>query len=135
MSASKRKWRIRWWMWLVVAFVCMRYGSLVMPRVSVHYAEDAPKELRFVWEDNRRTYDSAIYPGGYTIELLDIVRDEDYYVEFIWWQPNGGRTHCVSVTPKWPNTVIYLDKNADIDYSKDTDADRLHRCAYMSADM
>lgn len=135
MSASKRKWRIRWWMWLIAIFIWVRYSVLVLPRVSVYYSEDASAVIGFLWDNNGKIYDSSIGQGGYTIETVDIVRDEDYFVEFYWWKRGGGRDHCVRVPPKWPRTVIYLDANADIDYSKGTDADRLQRCPNMTADM
>lgn len=37
---------------------------------------------------------------------------------------------CVSITPKWPSTHIYLDENGNVDNRKGsgTDTDRLKRC-------
>ena len=135
MSAGKRKWRMRWWMWPIVAFLVMRYGTLLLPGVRVYYSEDATAAIGYLWVDGGSSYDSSIGPGGYTTETVDIVRDADHRVEFFWWRLGKGREHCVSVTPKWPHTTIYLDANADIDYSKGTDADRLQRCPNMTANM
>ena len=43
--------------------------------------------------------------------------------------------HCVNITPKWPNTDIYLDANGDIDLSEGsgTDSDRLKQCVTDTA--
>ena len=135
MSASKRKWRIRWWMWPIVAFLVMRYSTLLLPGVSVYYSDDAPTPIDYLRGDTKGMLEGTISRGGYAIEAVSIIHDADHRIEFYWWKRGGGRDHCVRVTPKWPRTVIYLDANADIDYSKGTDADRLQRCPNMTADM
>ncbi|MCY1400628.1 hypothetical protein D9M71_157230 [compost metagenome] len=50
-------------------------------------------------------------------------------MEIYWWNDVGFR-HCVNITPKWPNTHIYLDANGNIDHSEPsgTDSDRLKKC-------
>ena len=135
MSVGKRKWRMRWWMWLVLAFLVMRYSTLLLPGVSIYYSDDGPTPIDYLRGENQHMKEGTISPGGYTIETARIVRDAGYRIEFYWWRRGRGPTYCVSVTPKWPRTVIYLDANADIDYSKGTDADRLERCPNMTADM
>ncbi|OEO25656.1 hypothetical protein AX279_12310 [Pseudomonas sp. J237] len=134
MSAGKRKWRVRWWMWLIAVFICARYGILVMPRVSVFYSDEATVMIDYHWADNQSTYDGILPPGSYAIEAVDLVREAGYRVEF-YWKPKGGRYHCISITPNWPRTVIYLDENADIDYSKGTDGELISKCPNDWADM
>ncbi len=126
---------MRWWMWLIVAVISLRYGWYVLPHAGIYYSEDASQEVRLIWNDNGRISESRIQPGGFTNEVFDIYRDADYYVALKWWQPKGGRYNCTRITPNWPRTVIYLDENADIDYSKGTDAELISKCPNDWADM
>lgn len=134
MSAGKRKWRMRWWMWLAAAAASLRYGWYLLPHASVYYPDSAVGEIEIIWDTNGRLSENGIYPGGSTTEFFGVGRDEGYYVEF-YWKPKGGRYHCISITPNWPRTVIYLDQNADIDYSKGTDAELISKCPNDWADM
>jgi len=42
------------------------------------------------------------------------------------------RWHCISITPKWPNTHIFLDADGSIDFHEGsgTDVDSLKECQW-----
>jgi hypothetical protein len=101
------------------------------PGVTVHYAENGKEELKYIWNVQDRIYKGRMQPGGGTFDSGFIFPDEDFFMQFDWWG-DKGRRHCISITPKWPNTEIYLDADGDIDMRKGsgTDVDRLKECQW-----
>ncbi|ETD37631.1 hypothetical protein HKW95_11010 [Pseudomonas chlororaphis subsp. aurantiaca] len=103
--------------------------TILEPTVTVHYAENGKEELKYIWNVQHRIYKGRMQPGGGTSDNGFIFPDEDFFMQLDWWSEKG-RHHCVSITPKWPNTDIYLDLNGNIDTEKGvgTDEDRLDQC-------
>ncbi|WP_454834876.1 MULTISPECIES: hypothetical protein [Pseudomonas] len=103
--------------------------TILEPTVTVHYAENGKEELKYIWNVQHRIYKGRMQPGGGTSDNGFIFPDEDFFMQLDWWS-DKGRHHCVSITPKWPNTDIYLDLNGNIDTEKGvgTDEDRLDQC-------
>jgi hypothetical protein len=68
-------------------------------------------------------------PGSSTTDHGFLFPDEKFFMEISWWS-NDVRPHCINITPKWPNTHIYLDANGDIDLSEGSgsDSDRFKQC-------
>jgi hypothetical protein len=68
-------------------------------------------------------------PAEVRLIMVFCFPDDNFFMEISWWS-KSVRAHCVNITPKWPNTDIYLDANGDIDLSEDsgTDSDRLKQC-------
>jgi hypothetical protein len=110
----------------IVFFVVQTFFE---PTVTVHYAENGKEELKYIWNVQHRIYKGQMRPGGGTSDKGFIFPDEDFFMHFDWWS-DKGRRHCVSITPKWPNTNIYLDLNGNIDTVKTfgTDEERLDQC-------
>jgi len=48
------------------------------------------------------------------------------------WAVENERWHCISITPKWPNTDIFLDADGNIDIQKGSvlDGVRLKECQW-----
>lgn len=57
--------------------------------------------------------------------------NSEFFMEFS-WHGEQGRWHCISVTPQWPNTAIYLDATGNLDKGKEsaTTAGRLKPCEW-----
>lgn len=119
-------------MWIsllpLLAFVFWR-GAL--PAVTVHYHKEGQEELRYVWNVKDRIFKGRFAPGSSVTDKGFLSPDREFFMEFS-WHTEKGRWHCISVTPKWPDTHIYLDANGDIDTRDDsgTDTDRLKQCEW-----
>ena len=112
---------------LLVALVTLWYYA--PPRVVIYYSKDGREELSYILNIQHRNDKGTLAPGETTGNTGHIFPDEKFFMEFYWWS-DKGRNHCVNITPKWPNTHIYLDANGDIDHSEGsgTDSDRLKQC-------
>lgn len=115
---------------LLLALLAFWY--IATPTVIVRYSKDATEKLGAVWNTQDRVYRSGrggLYPGETSVDYGDIFPDGEFFMELYWWG-DKTRDHCVNITPKWPRTHIYLDKNGDIDRSEGsgTDTDRLKQC-------
>ena len=97
------------------------------PGVTVHYAENGKQELSYVWNVQHRIFRGRMQPGGGTSDNGFIFPGEGFFMRLDWWG-KMGRPHCVNISPKWPNTHIYLDFNGNIESTK-TDVDRLSHCS------
>jgi hypothetical protein len=138
MSASKLRSHYLRWLWilllplllpLLVVLLIALWQIIVLPTATVHYSRNGIDELRFIWNVQHRIYKGGLPPGSSTRDHGFLFPDDKFFMEISWWNDNALR-HCVNITPKWPNTHIYLDANGDIDYSKSsaTDSDRLKQC-------
>lgn len=134
-SASKARTRYIRWLWIpllpVLAFVFWRSA---LPTATVHYHKNGQEELRYVWNVKDRIYKGRFAPGSSVTDKGLLSPDSEFFMEFS-WHTEKGRWHCISITPKWPNTDIYLDADGNIDMSKGsgTDADRLKECQWDTA--
>ncbi len=108
------------------------------PVVTVYYSKEGKEELSMTWNTEHRIYRGGrggLLPGEATSDFGHIFPDDDFFMEFYWWNASG-RNHCVNITPKWRKTEIYLDANGDIDSSpgRGTDMERLRKCVTDPAD-
>ena len=112
---------------LTIVFFVIR--NFLEPTVTVHYAANGREELKYIWNVQHRIYKGKMQPGGGTSDKGFIFPGEDFFMHLDWWSEKG-RHHCVSITPRWPNTDIYLDLNGNIEIAKGvgTDEDRLSQC-------
>lgn len=137
MSTSAIKIRAKCIRWLLVpllpilAFVLWR---TTLPTATVHYSKDAREELRYIWNAKDRIYKGRFSPGSSVSDKGFLSPDSDFFMEFSWHSENG-RWHCINITPKWPNTDIYLDAGGNIDMRKEsgTDIDSLKECQWDQA--
>lgn len=120
------------WLWILflplLIFIVWRSA---LPTVIAHYPEDGREELRYVWNVQDRIYRGKLSPGSRTGNTGFLSPADEFFMEFS-WHSEKSRWHCISVTPKWPTTHIYLDADGNIDMRKDsgTDADRLKPCEW-----
>jgi hypothetical protein len=115
----------------LLAFVFWRSG---LPTARVHYHKNGQEGVRYAWNVNDQTDRGWFEPGTSVTDKGLLFPDSEFFMEFS-WHTETGRWHCVSITPKWPNTDIYLDANGDIDMSEKggTDVDRLKACQWDTA--
>lgn len=132
--ASKPLKRYSRWLWIPVAFLLITQWDIGLPTVTIRYSKDAKEELKYIWNVQHRIFKGRMQPGGGTRDYGFLFPDERFFMEISWWD-DGVLRHCVNVTPKWPNTHIYLDANGDIDRSEGsgTDSDRLKQCVTDTA--
>jgi len=109
--------------------LAITHWDIALPTVNIHYSKDAKGELRYIWNVQGRVFKGRMQPGGGTRDYGFMFPNERFFMEISWWN-DGTLRRCVNVTPKWPNTHIYLDANGDIDHSESsgTDSDRLKQC-------
>ena len=126
--------RYRRWLWIPFVYLAISYWDIALPTVTIHYSENGREELRYIWNVQDRIYKGGMQPGGGTVDNGFLFPDDGFFMEISWWSKNV-RAHCVNITPKWPNTDIYLDANGDIDRSEGsgTDSDRLKQCVTDTA--
>lgn len=121
------------WPWIfILPIVAVGLWIIPLPSVTVHNPADGKVEFNYVWNVHDRTYRGQMPPGGRTLDHGFLFPEEDFFMWFYWWDKNNGRRRCVSITPKWRNTHIYLDADGNIDRSKDsgTHVDRLSPCPH-----
>jgi hypothetical protein len=128
------------WLWipllpillpLLVLLSVILWNIFVLPTATVHYSEDALQEVRYIWNVQDRIYKGRMPPGGVVIDHGFLFPDTEFFMEFSWGGENQ-RWHCISITPKWPNTHIFLDADGNIDMRKGsgTDLDGLKECQW-----
>lgn len=117
------------WLWILFVFLVITQWDVGLPAVTIHYSKDAKEELKYIWNVQDRIFKGRMQPGGGTRDYGFLFPDDKFFMEVSWWN-DGAIRHCVNVTPKWPNTHIYLDANGDVDRSEGsgTDSDRLKQC-------
>jgi len=115
-------------------YLAISCWDIALPTVTIHYSENGREELRYIWNVQDRIYKGGMQPGGGTVDNGLLFPDDGFFMEISWWSKNV-RAHCVNITPRWPNTNIYLDANGDIDLSEGsgTDSDRLRQCVTDTA--
>lgn len=90
------------------------FWYVATPVVNVYYSEHGKYELRYIWNTQHSIHKERMLPGQSTFDLGHIFPNEDFFMMFDWWTDRGLR-NCVYITPKWPRTKIYLDKNGNVD--------------------
>ncbi|VVN42132.1 hypothetical protein PS662_05538 [Pseudomonas fluorescens] len=129
-SAIKGKKRYGWWLSIpLLPLLGIAIWHSALPTVTVHYPKEGREELRYVWNVKDRIYRGRMPPGSSVSDNGFIFPNSQFFMEFS-WQSQRGRWHCISVTPKWPETHIYLDENGDIETQDESDNDRLKQCEW-----
>jgi hypothetical protein len=128
-SANRKPVRYGHYVIGVILVILFTLSYCAPPRAVIYYSKDGREELNYILNIQHRTDKGTLAPGETTGNTGHIFPDKNFFMELYWWS-DKGRNHCVNITPKWPNTKIYLDANGDIDYSEGsgTDSDRLKQC-------
>lgn len=138
MFVNKSRSRYLWKFWipflplllpLLLLQLIALWNAYVLPSATIHYSKNGASELRIFWNVQHRIYKGGMPPGSSTTDHGFLFPDEKFFMEISWWS-NHVRPHCINITPKWPNTHIYLDANGDIYLSEGSgsDSDRFKQC-------
>jgi hypothetical protein len=105
------------------------YWHCIVPKVTVHYSDRAKDSLRVVWNTQNSIYKTQVLPGEITGDLGHLFPDDSFFIELDFWTDRGARG-CVSITPKWLTTNIYIGPDGKIDMTSTggTDTDRIRPC-------
>lgn len=137
-SAMTARGRYIRWIWIpilvmlpVLGFVLWR---IALPTATVHYSGEGQNDLRYVWNVQDQTYKGQFSPGGRVSDKGVFSPGDEFFMEFS-WQSGESRWHCISITPKWPDTDIFLDADGNIDMQRGsgTDVDHLKVCEWDQA--
>jgi hypothetical protein len=143
-SVNKPWARYLGWIWipllplllpLLVLQLIALWEIYVLPTATVHYSKEALQGIRYTWNVQDRIYRGRIPPGSTTSEHGFVSPDAEFFMEFSWAVENK-RWHCISITPKRPNTHIYLDVdgNIEIQEGSGTDVGQLKKCQWDVVD-
>ncbi|MHC8321768.1 hypothetical protein ACYZT4_13920 [Pseudomonas sp. GB2N2] len=120
-----------WWLLIpLFPFVAFLFWQIaVLPNATIHFSRKGEGEFKYVWNVQHRIYRGRVSPGGAISDRGFLFPDEKFFMEISWWR-KGVRMRCVNITPKWPDTNVYLDENGNVDtrQGSGTDTDRLKRC-------
>ncbi|MGV6394873.1 hypothetical protein ACTUVN_005017 [Pseudomonas caspiana] len=121
------------WRYILLSPIAAFYlWSTALPEVTVHYPKEAREDFYYIWNVQNRIYKGEMKPGGGAFDTGFLFPDDDFFMEFDWWNPKGKGRYCVSIKPKWPNTDIYLNTDGSINLSEEggTHVDRLSKCPW-----
>ncbi|WP_238543896.1 MULTISPECIES: hypothetical protein [unclassified Pseudomonas] len=133
--ANKTRTRYIRWLWILIfPLLAIVFWRTALPTATVHYSPEGREELRYVWNVKDRIYRGRFAPGASVSDKGFLSPDSDFFMEFS-WRSEKGRWHCISITPTWPNTHIFLNAEGEVDRHEGsgTDADRLKQCEWDSA--
>lgn len=133
MNASKRlRGCFKWLCVPLLPIAAFYFWLFTLPGVTVHYPKEARESLSYIWNVQHRIYKGQMTPGGGAFDTGFLFPDDNFFMVFDWWSTKGNGQHCVSITPKWPNTDIYLKADGSIDMSEGsgTDVERLSKCPW-----
>lgn len=115
-SASKPK--RRFWRWIVALLVApIVFWYVATPQVSFHFSDKGQGRLGYILNVQHDISKGEIYPGEATGGAGHIFPSHQFFMEFDW--NNGGKSHCIRVKPKWPNTDVYIGPDGAIDSRTD----------------
>jgi hypothetical protein len=139
-NTSVGKSRLRYLRWLVillsplllivsVILAMILWHEALLPKATIHYSANGKVELRSIWNVQHRIYKGKFPPGASTSDYGFLFPDEKFFMEFYWWD-NKTVTGCVSITPRWSTTHIYLDEDGNVDTREGsgTDIDYIKPC-------
>jgi len=112
----------RWLIVLTLAPIILWYFAT--PQVSFHFSSEGQGRLGYILNVQHNIAKGEINPGETTGGGGHIFPNRQFFFEFSW--TNAGKSHCVRVEPKWPNTDVYIGPDGHIDNR--TDRNRLGDC-------
>jgi len=122
-SASKPK--RHFWRWVAVLLLApIIFWNVAIPQVSFHFSDKGQGRLGYILNVQHDISKGEIYPGETTGGAGHIFPNEQFFMEFNW--NNGGKSRCIRVKPKWPNTDVYIGADGAVDSR--TDGKRIEAC-------
>ncbi|MGF0239248.1 hypothetical protein ACQR3P_15180 [Rhodococcus sp. IEGM1300] len=110
-------------------FMPLLFWYVAVPVVDIYYSKDGKKEIRYIWNTQHSIHKEGMNPGQSTFETGHIFPNEEFFMIFE-WGAREDHVRCISITPKWTRTKIYLDSNGAIDTHKTAPGDlsRIKKC-------
>lgn len=130
MSANRKRRYV--WRWILLLFVSLfLFWYYAPPRVYIFYSKDGTKNISYILNTQHKFVKGDLLPGKTTGDVGHVFPNEDFFMEFYWWR-DKERRHCISIAPSWPNIKIHLDRDGNVDMSKQggTDLKRLKECQW-----
>lgn len=93
------------------------FWYVATPQVSFHFSEKGQGRLGYILNVQHDISKGEIYPGEATGGAGHIFPNGKFFMEFDW--NNSGKSHCIRVNPKWPNTDVYIGADGAIDSRTD----------------
>lgn len=123
---------IRWAFALCIALFAVWYWF--PSKVYIFYSPEGSGSINYILNTQHHFVKGGLLPGKVTGDIAPAFPDEDFFMEFYWWK-DKERRHCVSITPGWPRTHIYLGADGNIDMGKEggTHIARLKSCQWDAA--
>lgn len=115
---SKPRSRYVWRGLIVLALAPIAFWYFATPQVSFHFSKDGQGRLGYILNVQHDISKGEIYPGEATGGAGHIFPSKKFFMEFDW--SNAGKSHCIRVKPKWPDTDIYIGPDGEIDSLTDS---------------
>lgn len=123
-SANKPKRHVRRWV-MALLLIPTLFWYFAKPGVSFHFSDKGQGRLGYILNVQHSIYKGEIFPGETTGGVGHIFPDDQFFLEFDW--NNAGKSHCIMVKPRWPNTDVYIGADGAIDRSR-TDGSVIEKC-------
>ncbi|CAI8777970.1 Secreted protein [Pseudomonas sp. IT-347P] len=121
MTTSASKPKLYFWRWMAALIVApIVFWYVATPQVSFHFSDKGQGRLGYILNVQHDISKGEIYPGEVTGGAGHIFPNSQFFMEFDW--NNGGKSHCIRVKPKWPNTTVYIGEDGAIDSRTDDKA-------------
>lgn len=106
------------WRWVVALLLApIVFWYVATPQVSFHFSDKGQGRLGYILNVQHDISKGEIYPGEATGGAGHIFPNNQFFMEFDW--NNGGKSHCIRVKPKWPNTDVYIGAEGAVDSRTD----------------
>ncbi|WP_300731526.1 hypothetical protein [Pseudomonas sp.] len=118
MTTPANKPKRYFWRWVMALLLApFVFWLVATPQVSFHFSEKGQGRLGYILNVQHDISKGEIYPGEATGGAGHIFPSKQFFMEFDW--TNGGKSHCIRVKPKWPNTDVYIGAAGDVDSRTD----------------
>ncbi|WP_426234565.1 hypothetical protein [Pseudomonas sp. TWP3-2] len=125
MTTSANKPKRHFWRWVMALLLApIVFWYVATPQVSFHFSDKGQGRLGYILNVQHDISKGEIYPGEATGGAGHIFPNSQFFMEFDW--NNGGKSHCIRVKPKWPNTDVFIGADGAIDGR--TDGDVIEAC-------
>jgi len=117
--------KLHFWCWVVALLLApTALWYVAAPQVTFHFSDKGEGRLGYILNVQHDILKGEIYPGEATGGAGHIFPNDQFFMEFDW--NIGGKSRCVRVKPKWPNTDVYIGADGAIDCR--TDGKRIETC-------
>lgn len=126
-SVNKPHSRNTWCGLVILLLAPILFWYFAAPQVNFYFSEKGQGRLGYILNVQHEISKGELYPGEVTGGPGHIFPDAKFFMEFYW--NNGGKSHCIRVKPKWPNTDIYIGPDGEIESR--TESSRIEQCGAL----